>query len=192
MLVSEKLSSSGIARELNRQHVAYIGASEWNIHRVNAVLTTPKYTGCHVYGRTSVRLSTPRVKLPRSEWVLTPGAFEPIVDPSVFSVPDKEQCVKLYTNLKCEEKQKVKGQRADSVVAGGEAVLGKAVNDTVQTFMPANAHHAVAQRHSRPKAPHLDDGLAFPRIEIFERLQAAIEGYEIMAPLGLKGHHLFN
>lgn len=106
--------------------------------------------------------------------------------------PDKEQCVKLYTNLKCEEKQKVKGQRADSVVAGGEAVLGKAVNDTVQTFMPANAHHAVAQRHSRPKAPHLDDGLAFPRIEIFERLQAAIEGYEIMAPLGLKGHHLFN
>jgi DNA invertase Pin-like site-specific DNA recombinase len=88
MFVSEKLSSAGIARKLNRQHVAYIGASgasEWNIHRVNAVLTTPKYTGCHVYGRTSVRLSTPRVRVPRSEWVLTPGAFEPIVDPSLFS-----------------------------------------------------------------------------------------------------------
>jgi DNA invertase Pin-like site-specific DNA recombinase len=88
MLVSEKLSSTGIARELNRQHIAYIGAfgsSEWNIHRVNAVLTTPKYTGCHVYGRTSVRLSTPRVKLPRSEWVLTPGAFKPVVESSVFS-----------------------------------------------------------------------------------------------------------
>jgi DNA invertase Pin-like site-specific DNA recombinase len=88
MLVSEKLSSTGIARELNRQHIPHIGVfgdSEWSIHRVNAVLTTPKYTGCHVYGRTSVRLSTPRVRVPRSEWVLTPGAFEPLVDSSVFS-----------------------------------------------------------------------------------------------------------
>ena len=88
MLVYEKLSSTGIARKLNRQHVPHIGAfgaSEWNIHRVNAVLTTPKYTGCHVYGRTSVRLSTPRVRVPRSDWVLTPGAFEPVVDSSVFS-----------------------------------------------------------------------------------------------------------
>ncbi len=85
MLVSEKLSSAGIARELNRQHIAHIGGSEWNIHGVNAVLTTPKYMGCHVYGRTSVRLSTPRVRVPRSEWVLAPGAFEPVVDSRVFS-----------------------------------------------------------------------------------------------------------
>ena len=85
MLVSEKLSVSAIARELNRQSVAYIGGSEWGYEGVRAVLTAPKYTGCHVYGRTSIRLSTPRVKLPRSEWVLTPGAFEPLVDMSEFS-----------------------------------------------------------------------------------------------------------
>jgi DNA invertase Pin-like site-specific DNA recombinase len=85
MLVCEKLSCTEIARELNRQHIAGVGASEWTIERVNAILTTPKYTGCHVYGRTSCRLSTQRVKVPKSEWVFTPGAFEPIVDPSVFS-----------------------------------------------------------------------------------------------------------
>jgi DNA invertase Pin-like site-specific DNA recombinase len=85
MLVSEKLSISAIARELNRRSIVYIGGSEWGYEGVRAVLTSPKYTGCHVYGRTSLRLSTPRVKVPRSEWVLTPGAFEPIVDPLVFS-----------------------------------------------------------------------------------------------------------
>lgn len=85
MLVSEKLSISAIARELNRQSIAYSGGSEWGYEGVRAILTAPKYSGCHVYGQTSIRLSTPRVKLPRSEWVLTPGAFEPLVDTSEFS-----------------------------------------------------------------------------------------------------------
>jgi DNA invertase Pin-like site-specific DNA recombinase len=85
MLASEKLSVSAIARELNRRNITYIGASEWDHHAVNVVLTTPKYTGCYIYGRTSVRLSTPRVRVPRSEWVVTVGAFEPLVDLSTFS-----------------------------------------------------------------------------------------------------------
>jgi len=85
MLVWERLSVGAIAGELNRRNIPYIGASDWDHHAVNVILTSPKYTGCHVYGRTSVRLSTPRVKLPRSEWVLTPGAFEPLVDQSEFS-----------------------------------------------------------------------------------------------------------
>jgi DNA invertase Pin-like site-specific DNA recombinase len=85
MLVSDKLSISAIARDLNRRNIAYLGDSKWSYQGVHTVLTAPKYTGCHVYGRTSVRLSTPRVKLPRSEWVLAPGAFEPLIDPWLFS-----------------------------------------------------------------------------------------------------------
>jgi DNA invertase Pin-like site-specific DNA recombinase len=85
MLVSEKLTISAIARELNRRSIPYIGGSEWGYEGVRAVLTAPKYTGCHVYGRTSIRLSTPRVKLPKSEWVVTPGAFEPLVGQADFS-----------------------------------------------------------------------------------------------------------
>lgn len=85
MLVSEKLSTAAIAKQLNRRGIGYVGDSKWSCQAVNAVLTAPKYTGCHVYGRTSVRLSTPRVRLPKSEWVLTPAAFEPIVEMSIFS-----------------------------------------------------------------------------------------------------------
>jgi DNA invertase Pin-like site-specific DNA recombinase len=85
MLVSEKLSIPAIARELNRRAIRYNGASEWDYQAVHAVLTSPKYVGCHAFARTSCKLSTPPVKLPKSEWVLTPGAFEAIIDDATFT-----------------------------------------------------------------------------------------------------------
>jgi DNA invertase Pin-like site-specific DNA recombinase len=80
MLIFEKLSVHAIACKLNEQGVKYIGDSTWDYHAVYAVVTHPKYTGCHVFGRTSSKLYTPTVRMPRSEWILTPGAFEPVVD----------------------------------------------------------------------------------------------------------------
>jgi hypothetical protein len=85
MLVNGRLSVYAIARELNRRHVSNINDSEWDYQAIYAILTNPKYTGCHIFGRTTSKLSTPTVRLPRSEWVLTPGAFEPLVDSATFS-----------------------------------------------------------------------------------------------------------
>ncbi|MGA8493768.1 MAG: recombinase family protein, partial [Terriglobales bacterium] len=84
MLVAEKLSVYAIARELNEKGIEYVGDSKWDYQAVYSVLTHPKYTGCHVFGRTSSKLYTPVVRLPKSEWVLTPGAFEPVIDHSTF------------------------------------------------------------------------------------------------------------
>jgi Recombinase len=53
------------------------------------ILLHPKYAGCHVFGRTSSRLYTPTVKLPKSEWILKPGAFEPIIDTETFAEAQK-------------------------------------------------------------------------------------------------------
>jgi DNA invertase Pin-like site-specific DNA recombinase len=55
MLISEKMTTHGIARELNRTGIKYQD-SDWNISSVRGVLTNPKYTGCHVFGRTSQAL----------------------------------------------------------------------------------------------------------------------------------------
>jgi len=85
MFVSEKLSVHGIACELNRRGVRYKGGSVWDYQAVYAILTHPKYTGCHTFNRTSCQLCTRTVRLPRSEWILTPGAFEPIVDEPTYS-----------------------------------------------------------------------------------------------------------
>jgi DNA invertase Pin-like site-specific DNA recombinase len=85
MLISEKRTVHAIARELNQGGVEYDGKSKWDYQAVYAVLSHPKYAGCHVFGQTSSKLYTPVVRLPKSAWVLTPGAFEPVVDQASYS-----------------------------------------------------------------------------------------------------------
>jgi hypothetical protein len=70
MLISVGLPIYAIARELNRRGIPYRQSAYWNHQAVAEILTNPKYAGFHVYGRTSSRLYTPKVKLPKSEWVL--------------------------------------------------------------------------------------------------------------------------
>lgn len=89
MLVSEKRTVYAIACELNRTGVAYTGISKWDYQAVYNVLTHPKYAGCNVFGRTSSRLYTPTVKLPKSEWTFKNGAFEPIIDAVTFADAQK-------------------------------------------------------------------------------------------------------
>jgi DNA invertase Pin-like site-specific DNA recombinase len=89
MLVAEKLSVYAIAGELNEKGIEYVGDSKWDYQAVYSVLTHPKYTGCHVFGRTSSKLYTPVVRVPKSAWILTPGAFQPIVDHATFSVAQR-------------------------------------------------------------------------------------------------------
>ena len=84
MLIAEGLTVYGIATELNRSGVPCTHSSKWDYRSVYGILTHPKYAGCHVYGRTSCRLYTRTVKLPKSDWILTHGAFEPVVDESTF------------------------------------------------------------------------------------------------------------
>src|SRR6202166_1679418 len=84
LFIEEKRTVRGIARELNRREVTYIGGSKWDHMAVNNILTHPKYAGCNVFGRTSQKLGTAAVRLPKSEWIFTPNAFIPIVDQMTF------------------------------------------------------------------------------------------------------------
>ena len=85
MFLSERRTVYGIARELNRRGVPYIGDSTWKYQNVYYILTHPKYAGCHIFGRTSSKLYTPPVRLERDKWTITPGAFESIVAPATFA-----------------------------------------------------------------------------------------------------------
>jgi DNA invertase Pin-like site-specific DNA recombinase len=84
-LIDSGLCVYAIAENLNRRNVSYFHDSKWDYRAVHAILTNPKYTGCHVFGRTSSKLSTPTVALSKSEWVLSPDAFEPLVDSATFA-----------------------------------------------------------------------------------------------------------
>jgi Recombinase len=89
MYISDKRSLCAIARKLNNKGVPRPGHSEWDFSAVRMILTHPKYVGCAVFGQVSKKLNTPAVKVPKSEWILRPGAFEPVIDPATFAEAQK-------------------------------------------------------------------------------------------------------
>lgn len=88
LFIQERMNFLEITRELNRQGMKYLGGTKWEQQNVKLILTHPKYAGINVYGRTSARLYTRAVEVPRSEWAIRPGAFKAIVEPETF---DKAQ-----------------------------------------------------------------------------------------------------
>jgi DNA invertase Pin-like site-specific DNA recombinase len=84
MLIFEKRTVYAIARELNRRGIPYLNGAEWDYQAVYNILTHPKYVGYAVFARTSRKLYTPAVRLPETQWVLTPGAFEATVEFQTF------------------------------------------------------------------------------------------------------------
>jgi DNA invertase Pin-like site-specific DNA recombinase len=89
MYISERRSLCSIARKLNASGVLRPGHSKWDFMAVRMILTHPKYIGYAVFGQVSKKLNTPAVKVPKAEWILTPGAFEPLVDPVTFAEAQK-------------------------------------------------------------------------------------------------------
>lgn len=92
MLIVEKRNVHWIACDLNRRGIPYLNGSEWDSLAVYTVLTHPKYMGCHVFGRTASRLSTPKVNKPTSEWVVTPSSFDAIVGTATFMEAQRLLC----------------------------------------------------------------------------------------------------
>jgi DNA invertase Pin-like site-specific DNA recombinase len=94
LLVSEKRSPYAIAQELNHRGVEFVRHSKWDYQAVFKLLTHPKYSGCHVFNRTSAKLHTQTISQPISEWVLTPGAFTPIIDLQTFERAQEILCAR--------------------------------------------------------------------------------------------------
>ena len=85
MFVQGGMYFTKIARELNLRNVKYIEDAGWNERAVKTILTHRKYIGYNVYGRYTQKLYTPPKPQPRSEWTVTPDAFEPVVDALTFA-----------------------------------------------------------------------------------------------------------
>ena len=95
MFIQERMKFIEIARDLNRRGIKYIEGAEWTSRAVKTILTHPKYMGCNVYGRFTQRLYTRTRPKPASDWVVTPGAFKPVVDSAIFE--QAQQITKRFT-----------------------------------------------------------------------------------------------
>lgn len=101
LFVDKKFTVPQIVRELNAQGLKEPNGSCWTYGAIKGLLGNLKYTGCQVFGRTTQKLSTPIVHLPREQWTVKPGAFQGIIDQETF---DKAQArFRSYTVNKSNE-----------------------------------------------------------------------------------------
>ena len=83
-MISEHKTFAGIAAELDQRGAPFLKGKRWSDHAVKNILTHPKYKGTAIYNRTTERLCSKSRKVPASEWIVVPNAFEPLVDPRIF------------------------------------------------------------------------------------------------------------
>ncbi|MFY9702515.1 MAG: recombinase family protein [Terriglobales bacterium] len=90
MFMQHGTSLVNIADELTRRHAPYLPGRTWSDYAVKRILTNPKYKGTVIYNRTTEKLSSKSRRLPESEWVLVPNAFEPIIDAELFGAAQEK------------------------------------------------------------------------------------------------------
>jgi DNA invertase Pin-like site-specific DNA recombinase len=104
MLNEEQRSAHWITVALNRLKVQRPDNEyPWRYGTVVNILTNPKYAGCNAYGRSTQKLGTAVRKVPQSEWILTPGAYTPVVSRETF---DKAQDT-LRNRIRCTPKEEL-------------------------------------------------------------------------------------
>jgi hypothetical protein len=84
LFVDRRLDERQIAGVLNQRGLFSPGGRQWSDSSIRNILCNQQYAGAVVYNKTSQRLKTPTRHNPRSEWVITPGAYDEIIDPELF------------------------------------------------------------------------------------------------------------
>jgi len=136
MFLVERRTVYGIARELNRKSVGRPDASKWDYLAVYHILSHPKYAGCNVFARSTAQLYTQPVKLPKTQWVLMPGAFEPVVDMDTF---EKTQALLEARTITQSDEQVLNSLRA--LLAKEGKLSLQLIHDSPETPSPSTYRH---------------------------------------------------
>ena len=122
--VEDRVGAIEIARRLTDAGVPNMHGAAWPPATIRHMLRNEIYVGTSVFGKTSEKLQGERRRNPRSQWIRCEGAFEPLVDRTVFDraqrileaplryLPDEEIAARLKALYARE------GRISDGVVRG--------------------------------------------------------------------------
>jgi DNA invertase Pin-like site-specific DNA recombinase len=85
MFAIERRSIRAIVKDLNSTGIPFQNNRPWRHHVLSRMLSHPKYIGCNVFNRETMRLGSHRLTHTKADWVLVPDAHQGIVDPAVFA-----------------------------------------------------------------------------------------------------------
>ena len=89
LYVDKRMSHKRIARLLNQRGLRNGRGNSWSNYNIREILGNEKYAGTFVYGRTSYKLLSDRIHLPREQWIRARGAIQPIIDGETFSAAQR-------------------------------------------------------------------------------------------------------
>jgi DNA invertase Pin-like site-specific DNA recombinase len=135
MYISDRRTLCAIARKLNSSGIDRPGHAKWDFSAIRIILTHPKYVGFAVFGQVSKKLNTPAVNVPKSEWILTPGAFEPIIDPAIFA-----EAQNVYRKHRCERTDEELLDDLRQLLAAKGKLSYKLIKDSPDTMAPSTYH----------------------------------------------------
>jgi hypothetical protein len=109
----DRLSGEDIARRLNSFGLYNDHDRPWQAQNILRMLRSERYIGTNVYNRTSSKLELGWTRVPESQWVRAPGAFEPVVDRTTFRA--------VQTRMEARRHQPTK----DEIAQGLKTLLAK-------------------------------------------------------------------
>lgn len=132
MALRHRRGPSSIARQLNVEGIRFRDGHPWRYWNVEEVLTNPKYAGYLVWNRTSGKLGSRPIAQSRGDWVVIAGAFEPLIEPSIFEkvqlalprLKNRRSDTELLAELKCLLAQK--GKLSQELVKNTPGMAGVA------------------------------------------------------------------
>jgi DNA invertase Pin-like site-specific DNA recombinase len=84
MFVYERMPAARIASFLNKNNMGNGYGRGWTTNIILEILRNEKYIGNNVWNRESYRLQQKRIRNSRDKWIRVEGAFEAIVEQSLF------------------------------------------------------------------------------------------------------------
>ena len=84
LFVKERYLIPDIVIRLNQKGILSANGKRWDKSKVVKILTDETYIGTRIYNKMWGRLKQKSHKNPRSEWVITPKAFQAVVDEQLF------------------------------------------------------------------------------------------------------------
>ena len=84
LFVEKGFDERQIAGHLNTKDIPSPGGVRWGSASVRHILTNQQYAGAVVYNRTTQRLKTKRRTNPHDQWIITPGAYDPVISAELW------------------------------------------------------------------------------------------------------------
>jgi DNA invertase Pin-like site-specific DNA recombinase len=164
--INEGKSESEIAKLLNTQGILTDFGRAWTRGTVHQVLTNEKYIGNNVYHRTSFKLKLKHVLNPHEKWIRADGAFQGIVEPSLFHTARGIILARSRKLTKDEMLEKLRG-----VLNKHGRISGILIDDAEDIPSSTAFRHRFGSLVSAYRLIGYDPGIDYSFVEINRRLR---------------------